>query len=143
MRYMSHGPRLRSSVPAGVENARDIISCYYLKDPTDPQWEKDKAYLDWLEFMKKYYAGGDMKDANNVYGYTVSQTVVEVLKKCGDTLTRENIMKQAASLDLTLPMLLPGINIKTSPTDFFPIERQQLVKWDGKKWASFGKVYGP
>jgi branched-chain amino acid transport system substrate-binding protein len=130
-------------VPAGVENARDIISAYYLKDPTDPQWEKDKAYLDWLEFMKKFYTGGDLKDANNVYGYTVSQTVVEVLRKCGDNLTRENVMRQAASLDMTLPMLLPGINIKTAPNDFFPIERQQLVRWDGRKWASFGKVYGP
>ena len=92
--------------------------------------------------MQKYFPGGDLKDANNVFAYSVSQTLVEVLKKCGDNLTRENIMRQAASLDHVSPMLLPGVNVKTGPDDFFPIERQQLQRWDGKNWVRFGKVYG-
>ena len=78
----------------------------------------------------------------NVYGYTVAQGLVQVLKQAGDNLTRENIMKQAASLDMTLPMLLPGVNVKTGPDDFYPIEREQLAKFDGKTWVLFGKVYG-
>ena len=129
-------------IPAGPQNAVDIITSFYLKDPTDSQWQASKEYKDWLEWMQKYFKEGDLKDANNVYAYTVSQTLVEVLKKAGDNLTRDNIMKQSASLDLTLPMLLPGVNIKTGPDDFFPIERQQLLKWDGKNWIRFGKVYG-
>jgi len=92
--------------------------------------------------MKKYHSTGAMNDNFNVYGYTVAQNVVHVLQKAGDTLTRENIMKQAGNMDLTLPMLLPGVNIKTGPDDFFPIEREQLMKFDGKTWQLFGKVYG-
>jgi ABC-type branched-subunit amino acid transport system substrate-binding protein len=129
-------------MPAGAANAMDVITAYYLKDPTDNQWQGTKEYKDWLEWMQKYYAAGDLKDSNNVYGYTAAQTLVEVLKRCGDNLTHDNIMKVAASLDITLPMLLPGINVKTGPDDFFPIERQQLQKWDGKGWVLFGKVYG-
>ena len=95
-----------------------------------------------VAFMKKYHPTGAMNDNFNVYGYTVAQNVVQVLKKAGDNLTRENVMKQAANLDLTLPMLLPGVNIKTTPDDFFPIEREQLAKFNGKSWELFGKVYG-
>ena len=130
-------------VPAGPQNAVDVITAYYLKDPTDTQWQTTQEYKDWLAWMQKHHPSGDLKDANNVYGYTVAQTMVEVLKRAGDNLTRENIMKVAANLDLTLPMLLPGVNVKTSPEDFFPIERQQLQRWDGKQWVRFGKVYGP
>jgi len=129
-------------VPAGAENGIGIISAFYLKDPNDPQWQNTKEYADWLEFMKKYHASGDLKDNFNVYGYTVAQTVVQVLKQAGDQLTRANIMKQAASLDMPLPMLLPGIKIKTSADDFFPIEQEQLARWDGKSWVLFGKTYG-
>jgi branched-chain amino acid transport system substrate-binding protein len=129
-------------VPAGLDNAVGLISTQYLKDPTDPQWATDKAYLDWLEYMKKYYPGGDLKDASNVFGYNVAQGVVQVLKQAGDNLTRENIMKQAASMDFTLPMLLPGVNVKTGPDDFYPIEREQLIRFTGKSWERFGKVYG-
>ena len=85
-----------------------------------------KGYQDWVAWMDKYNPGGDKKDNFNVYGYTVAQTLVQVLKQCGDNLTRANVMKQAASLDMTLPMLLPGINVKTGPNDFYPIEREQL-----------------
>ena len=129
-------------IPAGPQNAVDVITAYYLKDPTDTQWQTTKEYKDWLEWMQKYFKEGDLKDANNVFAYSVAQTMVEVLKKAGDNLTRDNVMKQAANLDLTLPMLLTGVNVKTGPDDFFPIERQQLQKWDGKNWIRFGKIYG-
>ena len=128
--------------PAGLENGVGIYTASYLKDPTDPQFQKGKEWDDWLAWMKKYQPNGDIKDVNNVYGYTVAQGLVQVLKQAGDNLTRENIMKQAASLDMTLPMLLPGVNVKTGPDDFFPIEREQLAKFDGKTWVLFGKVYG-
>ena len=129
-------------VPAGPENGVGIFTANYLKDPTDPQFQKGKEWDDWLAWMKKYLPNGDLKDANNVYGYTAAQGLVQVLKQAGDNLTRENIMKQAASLDMTLPMLLPGVNVKTGPDDFYPIEREQLSKFDGKTWVLFGKVYG-
>ena len=92
--------------------------------------------------MKKYHPTGALNDNFNVYGYTVAQTLVQVLKQAGDNLTRDNVMKQAASLDMTLPMLLPGVNVKTGPDDFYPIEREQLLKFNGKSWEGFGKVYG-
>ena len=129
-------------VPAGIEASIGIITAGYIKDPTDPQFQKGKEWDDWLAYMKKYHPSGDLKDNFNVYGYTVAQTLVQVLKQAGDNLTRENIMKQAASLDMTLPMLLPGVNLKTGPDDFYPIEREQLMRFDGKTWQLFGKVYG-
>ena len=128
--------------PAGLENGVGIISAGYIKDPTDPQWQKGKEWDDFTAFVKKYLPTADMKDVNLVYGYTVSQGLVQTLKQAGDNLTRENIMKQAASLDMTLPMLLPGVNVKTSADDFFPIERMQLQRFTGKTWELFGKVYG-
>jgi branched-chain amino acid transport system substrate-binding protein len=128
--------------PAGLDNSIGIITAQYGKDPTDPQWANDKGMLDWLAFMKKYMPGASLTEANSVYGYGVAQTLIQVLKQCGDDLTRANVMKQAASLDITLPMSLPGVNIKTGPDDFYPIEREQLSKFDGKTWVLFGKVYG-
>lgn len=128
--------------PAGLDNSSGIISAFYIKDPTDPQFQKGKEYDDWLAWMKKYNPTGSLTDNFNVYGYTVAQTLVQVLKQAGDNLTRDNVMKQAANLDMTLPMLLPGVNVKTGPDDFYPIEREQLVKFDGKTWQLFGKVYG-
>ena len=128
--------------PAGLENGTGIFTSQYIKDPTDPQWVNDPGMKEWAEWMKKYYPGGNIADAFNVYGYSVAQTVVAMLKQCGDNLTRENVMKQASSLDMTLPMLLPGVNIKTSADDFYPIEREQLAKFDGKTWVRFGKIYG-
>ena len=127
---------------AGAENGIGVISAFYLKDPTDPQWQNSKEYKDWLAWMQKYFPGGDLKDNLNVFGYTVAQTLEQVLKQAGDNLTRENVMRQAANLDMTLPMLLPGVNIKTGPDDFYPIERNQLARWDGKTWVRFGKVMG-
>jgi branched-chain amino acid transport system substrate-binding protein len=128
--------------PAGLENGIGIITAAYIKDPTDPQFQKGKEYDDWVAWMKKYNASASLTDNFNVYGYTVAQTLVQVLKQCGDNLTRDNVMKQAASLNLELPMLLPGVNIKTGPDDFYPIEREQLMKFNGKSWELFGKVYG-
>ena len=128
--------------PAGLENGTGIFTSQYIKDPTDPQWVNDPGMKEWAEWMKKYYPGGNIADAFNVYGYSVAQTVVAMLKQCGDNLTRENVMKQASNLDMTLPMLLPGVNIKTSADDFYPIEREQLAKFDGKTWVRFGKIYG-
>ena len=129
-------------VPAGLENSVGIVTTQYGKDPTDPQWANDKGMQEWRAWMQKFQPSGDLKDANNVYGYAVAMTLVQVLKQCGDNLTRENVMKQAASLDMVLPTSLPGINIKTGPDDFFPIEREQLARFDGKTWVLFGKVYG-
>ncbi len=128
--------------PAGIENSVGLITASYIKDPTDPQFQKGKEWDDWVAWMKKYHPTGAMNDNFNVYGYSVAQTLVQVLKQAGDNLTRDNIMKQAASLDMTLPMLLPGVNIKTGPDDFYPIEREQLMRFTGKTWELFGKVYG-
>ena len=128
--------------PAGLEASVGIYTANYIKDPTDPQFQKGKEWDDWVAYMKKYHPTGAMNDNFNVYGYTVAQLMVQVLKQAGDDLTRANVMKQAANLDLTLPMLLPGVNIKTTPDDFFPIEREQLGRFDGKTWVLFGKVYG-
>ncbi len=128
--------------PAGIENSVGLITAGYIKDPTDPQFQKGKEWDDWVAWMKKYHPTGAMNDNFNVYGYSVAQTLVQVLKQAGDNLTRDNIMKQAASLDMTLPMLLPGVNIKTGPDDFYPIEREQLMRFTGKTWELFGKVYG-
>ena len=128
--------------PAGLQNSKDIVSTFYLKDPTDPTWQNDAGYKDWLAFMKKYYPEGDLSDLGNVYGYTVAQGLVQLLKQCGNDLSRENVMKQAASIKgLSLPMLLPGVKVNTGPTDFYPIEQEQLAKFDGERWVLFGEIY--
>jgi branched-chain amino acid transport system substrate-binding protein len=127
--------------PAGLENAKEIVSDFYIKDPTDPQWKSDPGYQQWVAFMDKYYPEGDKTDAGNVVGPCFCQTLVQVLKQCGDNLTRENIMKEAANLhDFTVPMLLPGIKINTSPTDFAPIKQIQMARFDGERWKLFGPV---
>jgi len=129
--------------PAGLDKSVDIVSAFYLKDPTDPQWESSKEYAEWAAWMKKYNSSADLKDNFNVYGYTVAQTLVQVLKQCGDELTRENVMKQAANLkNLELPMLLPGIKVNTSTTDFFPLEAERLAKFNGTTWVLFGDAIG-
>lgn len=130
-------------VPAGAENGVGIITGVYWKEPDDPEFANDKAIVEYLAFMKKYLPQADTRDLNYLYGYSNAMTVVEVLKKSGDNLTRENVMKQAASLkDYVVPTLLPGINITTGADDFFPIERMQTARWDGKRWVRFGKVLG-
>jgi branched-chain amino acid transport system substrate-binding protein len=127
--------------PAGLEAAKDVLSTGYLKDPTDPTWNQDAGKKEWLAFMDKYFPDGDKTSSFTVYGYTVAQTLVEVLKNCKDDLTRANVMKQAASLkNLKHPMLLPGIEINTSPTDFYPIQQMQMQKFTGERWELFGEV---
>jgi branched-chain amino acid transport system substrate-binding protein len=128
--------------PAGLDASNGALTLGYTKDPTDPQFQKGKEWDDWVAYMKKYHPTGALNDNFNVYGYSVAQTLVQVLKQAGDNLTRDNVMKQAANLDMTLPMLLPGVNVKTSADDFYPIERGQLMKFNGKSWELFGKVYG-
>jgi branched-chain amino acid transport system substrate-binding protein len=127
--------------PAGFENAQDIVSSQYLKDPTDPQWKKDPAMIAWNEFLDKYYPEANRADASVMYAYIVSQGLVHVLKACGDNLTRENVMKQAANLrDLELGGLLPGIKVNTSATDFAPLSQLQLMKFKGETWERFGEI---
>ncbi|MEZ5652688.1 MAG: ABC transporter substrate-binding protein [Burkholderiaceae bacterium] len=128
--------------PAGLENSVGIISTAYLKDPTDPQWQKGKAWDDYTAWLNKYLPGADITNTFYVFGYNAGQVTEQLLKQAGNDLSRANIMKQAANLDMEPPMLMPGINVKTSPTDFFPIEREQLIKFNGKSWETFGKVYG-
>jgi branched-chain amino acid transport system substrate-binding protein len=127
--------------PAGFENAQDIISSNYLKDPTDPQWKTDKGMIAWNEFLDKYYPEANRADASVMYAYIVAQGLVHVLKNCGDDLTRANIMKQAASIkDLELGGLLPGIKVNTSASDFAPISQVQLMKFKGETWGLFGEI---
>src|ERR1700716_1037112 len=127
--------------PAGYENSQGIISAAYLKDVSDPQWDNDAGMKQFLDFLAKDFPEGNKLDGSVVVGYGVAQTLVEVLKKCGDNLTRENVMKQAASLkDFRTEVLLPGIMINTSPTDFAPISQLQLMKFKGEKWDLFGDV---
>jgi len=126
--------------PAGLENSKGILSTGYLKDPTDPSWKNDPAVKEWAAFMDKYYPEGDKTTTFTVYGYLTAQTLVQVLKQCGDDLTRENVMKQAANLkDLELGMLLPGIKINTGPSDYYPIKQMQMSRFNGE----YGELFGP
>ena len=129
--------------PAGLENAKGVLSTNYLKDPTDPAWKDDPAIKEWSAFMDKYFPEGDKTSTFSVYGYLLAQTMVQVLKQCGDELTRANIMKQATSLkDFELGLLLPGIKINTSPTDYFPIEQMQMSRFNGEHGELFGTPIG-
>jgi ABC-type branched-subunit amino acid transport system substrate-binding protein len=127
--------------PAGLNNAVGLISTAYIKDPVDPQFADDEGMKWYLAFMKKYYPDGDVKDPQNQIGVSIAATFVQILKQCGNDLTRENVMKQANSIkNLELPLLLPGIKLNTGTEDHYPIEQFQLVKFDGKTWARFGDV---
>ena len=127
--------------PAGFDISRGILSTGYVKDPTDPQWKNDPAYNDWVAFMDRYYPDGDRTSTFTVYGYSAAQTMVQVIKQCGDNLTRDNVMRQAANLhDLRLGMLLPGITINTSPIDFAPIKQMQMERFNGQTWELFGPI---
>jgi len=123
--------------PAGLDKSTGITSILYLKDVTDKQYESDPAVQEFAEFMKKYYPDGKFIDGSNTYGYVAAQTLEQVLRQCGDDLTRENIMKQAANLkDFTSGMMLPGVTASTSPTDFFLFEKVQLAKFNGTNWVA-------
>ena len=127
--------------PAGLENSKGILTAYYLKDPTDPQWESAPDFVDWKAFMTKYMPGANLADSSYVYAYSVSATMRHVLTQCGNELTRANLMKQAASMkDLVVPLLLPGVKINTGPSDFYPIQSLCLARFDGETWKLFGDV---
>jgi len=128
--------------PAGLDKSTGIISAVYFKtDPTEPEWRDDAGTQAYLEFMKKYYPDGDLRDGTNVFGYSAAQLLVHVLKHCGDNLTRENVMRQATNLkNVELPMLLPGMRVNTSPTDYRPLKQMQVVRFDGKRYVPIGEL---
>jgi branched-chain amino acid transport system substrate-binding protein len=127
--------------PAGLEISKGVVSDFYLKDPTDPQWQNDTGFKAWLAFMEKYYPDGDKSDSGNLYGPSIAATTVQVLRQCGNELTRKNVMRQAANLhDFTVPLLLPGVKINTSPSDFAPIKQVQMARFDGARWQLFGPI---
>jgi branched-chain amino acid transport system substrate-binding protein len=144
-RYLSNVATSIATVltPAGLDKSAGSISTAYVKDPTDRQWQNGADMQEWAAFMKKYYPQGSVADFYNVYGYAAAQALVQVLKQCGDNLTRENVMRQAASLkNLQVGGLLPGVKLNTSANDHAPIESVQLMRFDGERWVLFGNVLG-
>jgi branched-chain amino acid transport system substrate-binding protein len=140
----STGSSVKSALePAGLEVSTGVITAQYLKDPTDPQWTNDPEMVAWRSFMDKYYPEGSKADYLNAYAYAVASSLVYVLEQAGDDLTRENIMRQATSLkNVPIPLLLPGIRLNTSATDFAPIKQMQLARFNGKAWELFGPLTG-
>jgi ABC-type branched-subunit amino acid transport system substrate-binding protein len=126
--------------PAGLEHAQGIISTAYMKDANDPQWKDDAGLKEWRTFMSKYMPEADQGDSLYMFGYGAAKAMVQVLKQCGDELTRANVMKQAANLDMEVETLLPGIKVKTTPTDFSPIDQLQLIRLKGDSWELFGSI---
>ncbi len=142
-RYLSNvSPSIATVLkPAGLEKSKGLITAYYGKDPTDPRWKDDDGYKQWAAFAAKYLSPADLIDANAAYAFGAAQTMIQVLKQCGNDLSRENIMKQAANIkDLELPMLLPGMRINTSPTNFSPIRQMQLARFNGESWILYGEL---
>ena len=131
-------------VPAGAENGIGIISSNYFKDPADPVWANDKGFLEYKAWLEKNMPGANIVEGFYVSGYIHAAATAQVIRQAGDDLTRANIMKQAANLkNFENGMLLPGIKLNTSATDFYPVENKQLMKWNGKSWEMFGEIYGP
>ena len=129
--------------PAGLEKAVGLISSAVAKDPSDPQWRDDPAVKEYLAWAKRWYPEGDPEDWLNVFGYSLAQLMVDVLKRCGDELTRENLLHHATAIkDVQLPMMLSGIKINTGPKDYLPVEQAQLMRFDGERWVRFGDILG-
>jgi branched-chain amino acid transport system substrate-binding protein len=129
--------------PAGLDRASGVMSIQFLKDYSDPRWANDPGMQEYVAFLKKYMPEADPKDFLVAYGYAMVQTTAHVLQQCGDDLTRENVMKQATSIqDFASPLMLPGIHVRTSPANYFPIRQAQLAKFDGKSWQLMGSVIG-
>ena len=127
--------------PAGPERAIGVISAAYVKDANDPEWANDNGVADYVAFMQKYFSEGNPKDAYCIYAYTVALVLMQVLRQCGDNLSRDNILRQAENLkDLEVPTLLPGIRVNTSPTNHHPLRQEQLQRWEGAGWKRFGEV---
>ena len=127
--------------PAGLESSIGLLSSAYVKDPLDPAFENDSGLKDWRAWMSKYLPGEDVRRSSFVFGYNSAAALVQVLKQAGNDLSRENIIRQATNLrDVELPMLLPGIKVNTSPTDYYPVQQLQLVRFDGRRWVRFGDL---
>ncbi len=127
--------------PAGLDKAKGIVTAAYLVDQSEPEFRKSESFKAWQDWMKKYLPAADPNDQLNLYGYATAAALVHILEACGDDLTRENVMKVAANLkDVDIPMLVPGIRLNTSPTDFSPIAEMKLAKFDGKRWVLFGEL---
>ncbi|MGY4482889.1 hypothetical protein ACVWWR_002080 [Bradyrhizobium sp. LM3.2] len=127
--------------PAGLENSAGVISAAFLKDPSDPAWKDDPAMKDWFAFMDKYHHVESTNNSAALYGYAAAETLTQVLKQCGDDFSRENIMRQAASLKSYQPSVaLPNIRMNTSPNSYLPIRQMRLVQFDGRSWQPFGEV---
>jgi branched-chain amino acid transport system substrate-binding protein len=144
IRYMTDVSQSIASVmkPAGLDKSKGVITGVYGKDPTDARWKDDPGFKEYAAFIDKYMTPKDLIDANAVYGFGLGATMIQVLKQCGNDLSRTNIMKQAASLkDLELPMLLPGIKLNTSPDNFSPIRQEALASFNGESWEQFGELY--
>jgi branched-chain amino acid transport system substrate-binding protein len=145
VRYLGYPSASIATVlkPAGLDKSKGLITAFFAKDPTDERWKDDAGYKQWAAFAAKYLTPVDLIDANAVDSFCAAATLVQVLKQCGDDLSRENIMRQAANIkDLELPMLLPGIKINTSPDRFYPIRQMQLAAFDGESWQLFGDLIG-
>lgn len=127
--------------PAG-EASKGAISVSYMRDPTDPATQATPEYAAYAAFMKQYYPAGDPSDSLNVLGYSAAQTLVQTLKQAGDNLTRENVMRQALNLNMTLPMLYPGVEVKTGAGDSYPIEKLQLIQFNGSRYEPLGELFG-
>ena len=127
--------------PAGLESSIGLLSGTWVKDPLDPAFENDPGMKDWRAWMSKYLPGEDVRRPSFAYGYNNAAALIQVLKQAGNDLSRENIMRQATNLrDLELPMLLPGIKVNTSPTDYWAVQQLQLTRFDGKRWVRFGDL---
>jgi ABC-type branched-subunit amino acid transport system substrate-binding protein len=129
-------------IPAGRDNARDVITATYMKDPTDPQWKDDPGMNEYRAFVARYFADPAKEDGTAVFGYGAAMALTRILRQCGDNLSRDNIMKQMTSLDMEIGVYLPGIRIRTSPTSYAPINQLQLMKFDGQRFELFGSVIG-
>jgi branched-chain amino acid transport system substrate-binding protein len=143
VRYLSNvSPSITAVLkPAGLEKSKGLITAYYGKDPTDARWKDDAGFMEWKDFVGKHMSPAELNDANATYAFGAAQTMIQVLKQCGADLSRENILKQAADIkDLQLPMLLPGMKINTSPTNYSPIRQMQLANFDGESWQLFGDL---
>ena len=143
VRYLNYPARSIAATlkPAGLDKSKGLISGAFGKDPTDPRWKDDSGYKQWATFGAKYLTSYDLIDANAVLGFHAAATLIQVLKQCGNDLSRQNIMRQAANLkDLELPMLLPGVKVNTSPDNFYPIRQMQLATFNGESWDLFGEV---
>jgi ABC-type branched-subunit amino acid transport system substrate-binding protein len=127
--------------PAGVEKSVGILSASSGKDPSDPQWAGDADLKDYLAFMKRYYPDGNVYDQHNLVAYISAFMMTHVLTQCGDELTRENVMRQATSMhNLEVPLLLPGIKVNTTSTEYQQIRQLRMRRFDGKRWAYFGDL---